>query len=296
MIVVTDRRVLDKQLQDTIYQFEHKQGVVEKIDTNSAKLTAALSSGKPIVITTIQKFSFVQDVAGKSGRAYAVIVDEAHGSQTGESASNLKKTLAAASLEMAEAEDDIDTGDETEDEVIRAIKARGRQPNLSYFAFTATPKKRTIELFGQPGADGKPQCRDGQACRVLARVPLGEFVAFECWRSPAFGRRPQASDQRSKSVTYVLASLCYPCPCPVPTRPSPPLEKEREKTGQCADAPNVNGSVLDIVILAGHTEKWSVLTFDISFIHIQLAQAANFSMRLRLDRVLASSAPSLPMA
>ena len=110
VIVITDRRVLDKQLQDNIYQFEHKQGVVEKIDTNSAKLTAALNSGKPIIITTIQKFSFVADVAGKTGRAYAVIVDEAHGSQTGESATKLKKVLAAASLEQAEAEDAADIG------------------------------------------------------------------------------------------------------------------------------------------------------------------------------------------
>ena len=157
VIVITDRRVLDKQLQDNIYQFEHKQGVVEKIDTNSAKLGAALNSGKPIIITTLQKFSFVADVAGKSGRAYAVIVDEAHGSQTGEGANNLKKVLAAASLESAEAEDTAGAGDDAEDEVIKAIRARGRQPNLSYFAFTATPKKRTLELFGQPGADGKPE-------------------------------------------------------------------------------------------------------------------------------------------
>ena len=89
-------------------------------------------------------------------RRYAVIVDEAHGSQTGESASNLKKVLAATSLEKAEAEDDTGTGDETEDEVLKAISARGRQPNLSFFAFTATPKKKTMELFGQPGPDGKP--------------------------------------------------------------------------------------------------------------------------------------------
>ena len=157
VIVITDRRVLDKQLQDNIYQFEHKQGVVEKIDTNSAKLTAALNSGKPIIITTLQKFSFVSEIAGKSGRAYAVIVDEAHGSQTGESANNLKKVLSAASLEKAEAEDAIKSDDDAEDQVLKAIKARGRQPNLCYFAFTATPKKRTIELFGQPGADGKPE-------------------------------------------------------------------------------------------------------------------------------------------
>ena len=86
-----------------------------------------------------------------------MIVDEAHGSQTGESATNLKKILAAASLEKAEAEDSAGSDDEIEDEVLKAIAARGRQPNLSYFAFTATPKKRTIELFGQPDATGKPQ-------------------------------------------------------------------------------------------------------------------------------------------
>jgi type I restriction enzyme R subunit len=92
VVVITDRKVLDKQLQDTIYQFEHKQGVVEKIDTDSNKLAAALNKGTPIIISTIQKFSFVLDKVGATGnRRYAVIVDEAHGSQTGESATNLKK-------------------------------------------------------------------------------------------------------------------------------------------------------------------------------------------------------------
>jgi type I restriction enzyme R subunit len=157
VIVITDRRVLDKQLQDNIYQFEHKQGVVEKIDTDSNKLAAALNHGTPIIISTIQKFSFVLDkVSARSDRRYAVIVDEAHGSQTGESATNLKRVLAATSLEKAEAEDDTGSDDEIEDEILKAIHARGRQPNLSFFAFTATPKKKTIELFGQAGLDGKP--------------------------------------------------------------------------------------------------------------------------------------------
>ena len=91
IIVITDRRVLDKQLQDTIYQFEHKQGVVQKIDTNSAQLAEALGSGCRIVITTLQKFSFVLDkIKDLPKRHYALIVDEAHSSQTGESASNLR--------------------------------------------------------------------------------------------------------------------------------------------------------------------------------------------------------------
>ena len=158
VIVITDRRVLDKQLQDNIYQFEHKQGVVEKIDTDSGKLAAALNSGKPIIISTIQKFSFVLGkVAANGNRRYAVVIDEAHGSQSGESAINLKKVLAATSLEKAEAEDATDAVDEIEDEVLKAIKDRGRQPNISFFAFTATPKKKTIELFGQVGPTGKPQ-------------------------------------------------------------------------------------------------------------------------------------------
>ncbi len=154
VIVITDRRVLDKQLQDNIYQFEHKQGVVEKIDTDSAQLAAALNRGTPIIISTIQKFSFVLDkIAAAGARRYAVIVDEAHGSQTGESAANLKRVLAATTLERAESEE---AGDEDiDDEVLKAVQARGRQPNLSFFAFTATPKKKTMELFGTIGPDGK---------------------------------------------------------------------------------------------------------------------------------------------
>lgn len=162
VIVITDRRVLDRQLQDTIYQFEHKSGVVEKIDTDSAQLAAALNRGTPIVISTIQKFGFILDKLSAGGdRRYAVIVDEAHGSQTGESAASLKRALAATTLEKAEGEDraeddEASAEDEIEAEVRKVIGARGRQTNLSFFAFTATPKKKTMELFGEPGPDGKP--------------------------------------------------------------------------------------------------------------------------------------------
>ena len=158
VIVITDRRVLDRQLQDTIYQFEHKSGVVEKIDADSSQLAAALNSGTRIIITTIQKFGFIlEKLAVKDTRKYAIIVDEAHGSQTGESAVSLKKALTATTLEKAEGDDGGDAEDEIEAELQKAIGARGRQPNLSFFAFTATPKKKTMELFGQPGADGKPE-------------------------------------------------------------------------------------------------------------------------------------------
>lgn len=160
VIIITDRRVLDQQLQDTVYQFEHKQGVVQRIDKDSRQLAAALKSGAPIIITTLQKFPFVTEHIGTlPERKYAIIVDEAHSSQSGESAKTMKEVLAAQTLEEAVEREVQAHGGELEDyeeEIIRTMAARGRQPNISFFAFTATPKHKTLELFGQPGPDGKP--------------------------------------------------------------------------------------------------------------------------------------------
>ena len=158
VIVITDRIVLDRQLQETIYQFEHAQGVVEKIDEHSTQLAEALTAGRPIIITTLQKFPFVTEKVGNlPDRNYAVIVDEAHSSQSGESAVELKGVLAAGSIkekakEQAEAEGLTDH----EEVILRTMLKRGHQPNLSFFAFTATPKYKTLEVFGTKGADGKP--------------------------------------------------------------------------------------------------------------------------------------------
>ncbi|HKY36273.1 MAG TPA: DEAD/DEAH box helicase family protein [Polyangiaceae bacterium] len=141
VVVVTDRRVLDQQLQDNIYQFEHKQGVVEKIDENSQQLADALSSGTPIVITTLQKFPFVTEKIGElPSRRYALIVDEAHSSQTGEAARHMKEVLAARSLEDAE-DQESDEGETSEDQLVKVMASRGRQKNLSFFAFTALAPK-----------------------------------------------------------------------------------------------------------------------------------------------------------
>ncbi len=158
VVVVTDRLVLDQQLQNTIYQFEHKQGVVQKIDVDSTQLAQALAAGTPIVITTLQKFPFVTEKIGElPARKYAVIVDEAHSSQGGESAAELKGVLAGAVLkEEARARAEEEGLPDYEEEILRTMAARGKQPNISFFAFTATPKYRTLEVFGQPGADGKP--------------------------------------------------------------------------------------------------------------------------------------------
>jgi type I restriction enzyme R subunit len=177
VIVITDRRVLDQQLQDAIYQIEHAQGVVKAIDQDSKQLAAALIDGTKIVITTLQKFPFVlrgllhaagaesqeQATAEEkrqakaweaaiAARKYAVIVDEAHSSQTGDTARELKAILGVA----ASTESDEDEAD-WEDRLNQVMQSRGRQPNLSFFAFTATPKGKTLELFGRVGASGKPE-------------------------------------------------------------------------------------------------------------------------------------------
>jgi len=159
VVVVTDRRVLDKQLQDTIYQFEHKAGVVDCIDKKSTQLADALTKGTPIVVTTLQKFPYVTDKIGQlPDRRYAVIVDEAHSSQTGEAAREMKEVLGVAAEEaLAQAQADESGEPATyEDEILKVMHSRGRQPNLSFFAFTATPKAKTLEAFGRRGADGKP--------------------------------------------------------------------------------------------------------------------------------------------
>lgn len=159
IIVVTDRVVLDQQLQNTIYQFEHKQGVVRKIDINSTQLAEALGSGVPVVITTLQKFPFVTEKMGDLPmRRYAVVVDEAHSSQGGETATELKGVLAGAAIkEEARAKAEAEGLPDYEEEILKTMAKRGHQPNISFFAFTATPKYKTLEVFGTPGADGKPQ-------------------------------------------------------------------------------------------------------------------------------------------
>jgi len=156
IIVITDRRILDKQLRDTIYELEHAQGVVVKIDKDSKQLAEALAGEQAkIIVTTLQKFPFVLDkVKDLPRRRYAVVIDEAHSSQTGEDAKDLRMALGATTeqeLTAAEAEDMgliASAEDPVEEALAKAVAARGYQPNISFFAFTATPKARTLEMFG----------------------------------------------------------------------------------------------------------------------------------------------------
>lgn len=161
VIVVTDRKVLDQQLQNTIYQFEHKSGVVQKIDKDSSQLASALGYGTNIIITTLQKFPFVIDKVGElPDRKYAVIVDEAHSSQGGEASKKMKEVLASKSLEDAEKDDSAEyiSGDDlVSAQIEQSAAARGQQTNISFFAFTATPKYKTLQVFGHKDAEDKPQ-------------------------------------------------------------------------------------------------------------------------------------------
>ncbi len=148
IVVVTDRRVLDRQLQRTVRQFEQTLGIVENIDTTSRQLKDALESGKTIIVSTLQKFPVIASQIGElPANRFALIIDEAHSSQSGESTKSLKSVLAADSLERAEQEDAPDA-DDLEDRIVEEMRKRGRLRNLSTFAFTATPKSKTLELFG----------------------------------------------------------------------------------------------------------------------------------------------------
>ena len=164
VVVVTDRVVLDQQLQDTIYQFEHKRGVLQKIDEHSKQLAEALEHAVPIIITTLQKFPFVsrqllkmaeergQEAGGTlPTRRCAVIIDEAHSSQGGETATDLKEVLGGEDLREEARKRAVEEGRKDLEEVFRSMAKRGRQANSSFFAFTATPKHKTLVVFGRGG-------------------------------------------------------------------------------------------------------------------------------------------------
>lgn len=155
IVVITDRRVLDSQLQTTIRQFEQTLGVVENIDTTSRQLKQALEDGKTIIVSTLQKFPVIAaEIEKLSGSRFAVIADEAHSSQSGEAARQLRAVLSVESLEEAEQKEEA-IDESVQDEMEEHIRSHGVSPNVSFFAFTATPKSKTLELFGTKRPDGK---------------------------------------------------------------------------------------------------------------------------------------------
>ncbi len=161
IIVISDRKVLDSQLQDTISGFDHTLGVVETIGEGktSRDLLNAINDGKKIIVTTLQKFPVIfKDVEETKGKKFAIIADEAHQSQTGRSAQAVRTALAdetEALREFAEIEGKEENEiEDDEDKLVKELLTHGKHNNLSFFAFTATPKEKTLELFGKKGEDG----------------------------------------------------------------------------------------------------------------------------------------------
>lgn len=158
VIVVTDRKILDSQLQDTIYQFDHIDGVVRPITKGSESLKTALNDGAKIIITTLQKFPYIYQDVQATGKRYAVIVDEAHSSQSGMAAKKLKvalgdteEVLEQYAREEAEEESKME---DYEDNLVKELSTHGMHKNISFFAFTATPKNKTLQLFGEKQENG----------------------------------------------------------------------------------------------------------------------------------------------
>ena len=155
IIVVTDRRILDKQLQDTIRQVEQVDGVVHPVDATSAQLRDYLQSGKDIIISTIQKFSVIAEEIGKlKSKTFAVIVDEAHSSQSGESARNLRLSLSQG-IALGVTENYADEVSDMDTRILKEMELRRMQDHISYFGFSGTPKNKTLELFGRKDEEGK---------------------------------------------------------------------------------------------------------------------------------------------
>ena len=181
VIVITDRVVLDRQLQDTVDQFEHAHGVVEQIDQDSAQLAAALAGDRArIIVTTLQKFPFVLDhIEGLPARNYAIVVDEAHSSQTGDTAKEMKKVLGAGSANGIEITEDMDP---VEAALAAEVAARGAQANLSFFAFTATPKVShvaAVRHVGRRGREGHTQIVTGNRDDWHVAAAAGTFTLVE---------------------------------------------------------------------------------------------------------------------
>ena len=158
VIIVTDRRVLDSQLQNTVYQFDHVEGVVVKVDKNARQLQQAIEDGAGIIITTLQKFPVIYKEVNSGNKRFAVIVDEAHSSQTGDAARKLKRALADTEeilREYAELEGrEEEKRKDDEDRLLDELAAQGMHENLSFFAFTATPKGKTLNMFGWKDSKG----------------------------------------------------------------------------------------------------------------------------------------------
>ena len=149
ILVITDRKVLDSQLKKTLKDLQQTDGVVNPVDINSKQLKEFLEKGKDIIVTTIQKFPFISETISQlKGQTFGVVIDEVHSSQSGETSKHLKKSLSGDVIENEDGEVDY------EEMIRKEIESRGKQPHISFFGFTGTPKNKTLELFGRKNENG----------------------------------------------------------------------------------------------------------------------------------------------
>lgn len=219
VIVITDRVILDEQLQNTIYQFEHKRGVVQKIDKHSKQLAEALEDGVPIIITTLQKFPFVSrqlvklaEDRGETStgvlptKKFAILVDEAHSSQSGETAADLKEVLGGEDLieeARRKAEDDDSKAME---ELYRSMAKRGKQSNLSFFAFTATPKQGTLKIFGDGESFDKYSMRQAMEEGFIMDV-LKNYTTYATYYKLVKASKDDPNVERKKAAKALARFL-----------------------------------------------------------------------------------------
>ncbi|MBG0816069.1 type I restriction endonuclease [Planomonospora sp. ID82291] len=288
VIVITDRVVLDRQLQETIYQFEHTPGVVKRIDQSSAQLAEALQGETArVVITTLQKFPHIlQQVEGLRGKRFAVIVDEAHSSQSGEGAAALKRVLRRLGGKSSDTVPDFaadaagDEDGEDGDLLTASALARGRHDTLSYFAFTATPKNKTLTLFGTPGKDGRPRAFHIYSMRQAIEEGfildvLKNYVTYKTlWR--LMSQEPDDREVERRKGQALLARFAELHPTSVSQRAQIIVEHFRRHTasrmGGRAKAMVVTGSrehavrlgqaIRDYVELNGYTGCGTLIAFS----------------------------------
>lgn len=216
VIVITDRRVLDKQLQDAVYQLEHKTGMVEKINKDSTQLSNALENGTKIIITTLQKFPFILDKVkgfGLGKKNYSIIIDEAHSSQTGKSATAVKEALSSKGIEkVREIDNKYENENDTEDKIRDIIEKSGKQDNISFFAFTATPKAKTIELFGQYGESGEKEAFHVYTMRQAIEEgfildPLVNYTTYKTFYKVAKAIKDDPQVSKKQATRAIVKSL-----------------------------------------------------------------------------------------
>lgn len=210
IIILTDRRVLDKQLGDTIKSFEQTKDLIVRVESGR-QLKESLEQGKRIIVSTIQKFPVIVDTIGElAGNKFAIIIDEAHSSTGGETMATVNQTIQADQPEGEEFTD--------EDVILETLQSRRMLPNVSYFAFTATPKNKTLELFGRPDEEGHPQpfhsysmkqaIEEGFILDVLTNYTT--FKSYYALQATADREKEFVVREANRQLKYFVENHSYP--------------------------------------------------------------------------------------